>query len=847
METNAQLELARKIVEETGTSLFLTGKAGTGKTTFLRQLRKSSSKRMVVLAPTGIAALNAGGVTLHSFFQLPFGPHVPGKAAEDKRFKVNDQKRKLIRSLDLIVIDEISMVRADLLDAVDDALRLIRRSPEPFGGVQMLLIGDLQQLSPVAKEEEWAMLRSYYASPYFFDSQVLRRCDLATVELTQVYRQSDSRFLALLNKVRSGDASPETLDALNSRCVPGFVPKREDGYIRLVTHNRQADEANLRELKKLSGETFTYKARVEGDFVPSSYPADETIELKVGAQVMFVKNDTNHRYVNGSLGTVTALSKKTVTVRLKDAKEEKPIEVAADRWENTRYELNKETGDIEEKEVGSFTQMPLRLAWAVTIHKSQGLTFGRVVIDASAAFAHGQTYVALSRCRTLEGIVLAAPIPPSAVIADKRVQEFAESQCGRRLDEESLSGMRSAYAMRLLMRLFTFEGERVAMAAVTRLLQEHVSSSMPETVRQWEGALARFDLSVMGVSGTFHRQIERLLRENNGDASAPFLQERLKKGADYFRQALQELQGLSAGLSFVADNKAFAQSRDKQAAELSRMLRVHVPLLEKVALEGFSHKEYIAARAQLVLAAEAAVKGGADGNGGGKKAKVTVPAEVRNAGLYAALVLWRRRVSEENGLPPYTVFSNRALIGIANLSPLSRRELLDVPSVGAAKALRYGEEVLGIVAQHTGKAAAEPHADGAGTAGAGSGKKKKGKSAPEPDLWKEQKPEKTASHLVTLALYREGKGVAEIAAARSFAEATIVSHLAAHVATGEVDVKRLVPAAHIAKVRSALAGLSPDAVPRLSEIRATTGPEVSYAEIHLVLADWKREKGKSAE
>ncbi len=833
METNAQLELARKIVEETGTSLFLTGKAGTGKTTFLRDLRKSSSKRMVVLAPTGIAALNAGGVTIHSFFQLPFGPHVPGAASTDQRFKVNEQKRKLIRTLELIVIDEISMVRADLLDAVDDALRRLRHCPDPFGGVQMLLIGDLQQLSPVAKDEEWALLRNHYASPYFFDSQVLRRCEFATVELTRVYRQSDAHFLDLLNRVRSGDASPDTLSALNSRYVPGFVPKKEDGYIRLVTHNRQADAANDSELAKLRTQAFRYKARVEGDFPSSSYPADEEIELKAGAQVMFVKNATDHRYVNGSLATVVSLSRNIVTVKLKGEPEAKTIEVAADRWENTRYELNKKTGEIEEKTVGSFSQIPLRLAWAVTIHKSQGLTFSRVMIDASAAFTHGQTYVALSRCRTLEGIVLSAPIPASAVIADKRVLEFTESQRERSLDEESLTGMRSRYAASLLMRLFTFEAERVTMAALARLLQEHVAAALPETARRWEDALARFDLNVMGVAGTFHRQIERLLSENGGDTAAPLLQERVRKGAQYFRDALREVQALCGTLSFAADSKVFAKSRDKHADDLSRTLRVHAPLLEKVASEGFEPKEYIAARTRLMLEAEAGSKDST------KKAKVAIPAEVQNAEVYAALVSWRRNTAEENGLPPFAVFSNRALIGIANLLPATRRDLLALPDIGKAKATRYGAEVLEIVAGHTGACSDEEAGSPVGSADVPYLQEK---NEAESGTKKEGKTKKTASDLVTLELYRKGMGIADIAAARALAESTVVSHLAAHVATGEAKVERLVPAAHIATVRRVLAGMSPDSLPRLSEIRAAAGEDIPYAEIHLVLADWKREK-----
>lgn len=414
MESNNDIELARKIIEQTGASLFLTGKAGTGKTTFLRNLRTSSRKRMVVCAPTGIAAINAGGVTLHSFFQLDFGVYIPGMKREGKgRVAFSKEKIRIIRGLDLLVIDEVSMVRSDLLDAVDSVLRRYRDRTLPFGGVQLLLIGDLQQLPPVVVEHERQLLEANYRSPYFFDSHALQQLDYVTIELSKVYRQSDSNFLDLLNAVRDNRADSEVLRRLNERYVPGFNPDDSEGYVRLTTHNHLANMVNDRRLAALQGEAHEFEAKVSGNFPASSYPADLKLTLKEGAQVMFIKNDTgmDRRYYNGMMGKVTTIDDEGLVVTPDDGSD--PINVEPVEWENTKFVVNEETNEINEKTDGVFCQIPLKLAWSITIHKSQGLTFDRAIIDASASFSHGQTYVALSRCRTLEGMVLERPPPPT--------------------------------------------------------------------------------------------------------------------------------------------------------------------------------------------------------------------------------------------------------------------------------------------------------------------------------------------------------------------------------------------------------------------------------------------------
>ena len=428
MENNPELQLAWQFIENTGTHLFLTGKAGTGKTTFLKRLREHTPKRMVVLAPTGIAAINAGGVTIHSFFQISFAPFVPETTFNSAQiqYRYSQEKRNIIRSMDLLVIDEISMVRADLLDAVDATLRRYRNREKPFGGVQLLMIGDLQQLAPVVRDSEWSLLRNYYETPYFFASRALRETTYMTIELEKVYRQNDTFFLSLLNKIRENKADDEVLNELNQRYQQGFQPPKEEGYIRLTTHNNQAQQVNDRELASLPGKPYHFRAEVTGTFPEYTYPADEILTIKEGAQIMFLKNDVSleKRYYNGMIGEVVAVNDSEIYVKEKGSEED--FLLLPEEWGNYKYVLNEETKEITEVIEGTFRQYPIRLAWAITIHKSQGLTFERAIIDARNSFAHGQTYVALSRCKTLEGLVLESPLRKEAIISDSVVDNFTK-------------------------------------------------------------------------------------------------------------------------------------------------------------------------------------------------------------------------------------------------------------------------------------------------------------------------------------------------------------------------------------------------------------------------------------
>lgn len=419
---NFELNVARFIVEKTDMSLFLTGKAGTGKTTFLRDVVRHTKKKCIVLAPTGIAAVNAGAMTIHSFFQFGLGPFVKGVIEPKSDFRIQKSKLELIRNLQLLIIDEVSMVRADLMDHIDVELRRIRRNSKPFGGVQLLMIGDLQQLPPIAHGGEDELLRQYYKTLYFFSSAALKSMKYSCIELKTVYRQTDGHFINILNHARECTLTNQDISDLNTRYIPDFSPRPEDGYIRLMTHNRQVDYINATEMAKLDSHPFTFEAAVTGTFPEESYPTANSLTLKKGAQVMFIKNDPERRFINGTLGEIRSIDKNCIAVRL--AESGKTIEVEPMEWQNIRYQFDDETKEISSKQIGRFKQYPLKAAWAITVHKSQGLTFDKAIIDVHAAFSPGQAYVALSRCRTLEGLVLSSPVSASVFMKDKAVDAY---------------------------------------------------------------------------------------------------------------------------------------------------------------------------------------------------------------------------------------------------------------------------------------------------------------------------------------------------------------------------------------------------------------------------------------
>lgn len=599
---NPELELAWRLVETTGANLFLTGKAGTGKTTFLKNLRSHSSKRMVVLAPTGIAAINADGVTIHSFFQLPLSPYMPGMTydrAERRYFKFGRVKRDIIRTLDLLVIDEISMVRADLLDAVDAVMRRYRDHDKPFGGAQLLMIGDLQQLAPVVKDEEWMLLSRFYDTPYFFSSKALAQASYNTIELKQVFRQQDSSFVALLNQIRENNISDAALTELNRRYLPNFTPPRDSDYIRLVTHNYQALAINERELATLPSEEFSYRAEVEGVFPETSYPADQCLVLKRGAQVMFIKNDPDKRFFNGMIGEVVALDGRNITVRSKDGGGE-AFRLEKAEWTNSKYTLDDVSKEIKETVEGMFRQYPLRLAWAITIHKSQGLTFDHAIIDVSHSFAHGQAYVALSRCRTLDGLVLSAPLQREAMITDDIVDSFVESIDEHRPTDNDISAMQQAYVVKLLDELFDFTGLQSSYNLLLRTLDEHLYRKYPKLLFEYKRLSVIFT-DIIDVARKFKNQYAKLASDLSTEAD--YLGERVRKAAGYFSDKLSELEVLCGKTKVEIESKTVKKQFDDRFSVFVGELSLKIKLLRHEQAPGvsFTAADYLAAKAKILL------------------------------------------------------------------------------------------------------------------------------------------------------------------------------------------------------------------------------------------------------
>lgn len=714
MENNPELQLAWQFIENTGTHLFLTGKAGTGKTTFLRRLKEQSPKRMVILAPTGIAAINAGGVTIHSFFQLSFAPFVPETTfnSSQTHYRFSKEKRNIIRSMDLLVIDEISMVRADLLDAIDSALRRYRDREKPFGGVQLLMIGDLQQLAPVVKENEWEMLKNYYETPYFFASRALRETVYMTIELKTVYRQSDTFFLSLLNKIRENQADDEVLNELNRRYQPGFRPRKEEGYIRLTTHNYQAQKVNDNELASLPGQTYSFRAEIDGTFPEYLYPADEVLTIKAGAQIMFLKNDpsSEKRYYNGMIGEVAAVNDAGMIVRGKDNGNE--FQLLPEEWGNYKYVLNEETKEITEEIEGTFRQYPIRLAWAITIHKSQGLTFERAIIDARNSFAHGQTYVALSRCKTLEGMVLESPLCREVIISDSTVDNFTKEVERNKPGNRQLHDMQKAYFFDLLSDLFNFYSLDQAYKRLLRLIDEDLYKLYPKQLAEYKELAPHIKEKIVEVSQRFRNQYTRLINGSDDYAADQGLQERVRSGAGYFRKELEPVRALFEKTNMPLDNKEFRKQLNERLQALDDALWTKESLLEAMMGQPFTVTGYLKLKAKVTLSLEddsssgsspkapkekRERKGRKERTRSSSKAKVEVPTDILYPELYRTLSEWRAAKAREVSLPAYIIMQQKALMGIVNLLPDTPEALEAIPYFGAKGVQKYGLEILGII------------------------------------------------------------------------------------------------------------------------------------------------------
>lgn len=816
--TNQELQLAFDFIQYTNRNVFLTGKAGTGKTTFLHNLKKSSPKRMIVVAPTGVAAINAGGVTIHSFFQLPFCPFVPASYVSENRtqdqekqkvlpdYKMSREKINIIKSLDLLIIDEISMVRADTLDAVDAALRRYKNRYLPFGGVQLLMIGDLQQLAPVAKNEDREIIEKYYDTLFFFGSRALRSTDYLTIELNHIYRQNDQVFIDLLNKVRDNQVDSEVLNELNKRYIPDFDPDSDGGYITLTTHNYQSLSINDSRLEKLPGRPRTFNAVIEDEFPELSYPTASELILKAGAQVMFVKNDMSRDrlFFNGKIGKITAFEEDAIMVRCPD--DDFPIRVEKAEWQNMKFTLDEETKEIQETPIGTFTQYPLKLAWAITIHKSQGLTFDRAIIDARSAFAHGQVYVALSRCRTLNGLVLSTRIDQRSIIDDPVISGFVSEVKLKQPDRQQLAESRKAYQQMLLNELFDFSPLSRGLDYCLKVIKEHHESILgkPEEILGQAAAGIRTDL--IDVSVKFNPQLSGLIdRDTDTESNVP-LQERVKKAGEYFFGKLEEdLKEIINGFSVETDNKAVRKSVSEAIERLRREVLVKSACLNAVR-SGFTVSKYLEAKAKSAIDIPAV-------RSRTPKTESDSSAIVQHPELFNRLKQWRDGKAKETELPHYMILPQKTMVTLANFMPQSLPAIGLVKGMGKKKTKKFGEELLNIITAYCKEENIEPHAETSDGV---------------------KKPEKIRQDTkkVSYHLFREGMTIAQIAEARKLSQGTVEDHLAYFVGTGEIPVGEFVSPEITNLIVSQLEETDDF---KIGPVKAALGDTVSWGDIRFVV------------
>lgn len=822
--SNTVFTLAADLVAHTSRHIFLTGKAGTGKTTFLKYIREHCAKQMAVVAPTGVAAINAGGVTIHSFFQLPFSPFIPetvGFAAQGEevnnkhsllgRLRLNSDRRKVLQELELLVIDEISMVRCDVLDAIDLVLRHVRnRYDDRFGGVQVLFIGDMFQLPPVVKDVEWNMLKAYYSSPFFFDSLVMKEEPPLYIEFTKIYRQNEAHFIHLLNQVRNNEMDEKGMAALHLRYQPEFFGSMNEGYILLTTHNDKAKEINNNELAKLKAKAFLYKAGVDGDFPANAFPADEVLELKVGAQVMFIKNDPEKakRYFNGKIGVVTELTNEKIFVQCKD--EPEPIEVAKEKWENIRYTLDKSTRSLSEDVLGSFSQYPLRLAWAITIHKSQGLTFEKAVIDAGKAFAPGQVYVALSRCTSLHGLVLHSRIQPQSFFTDERIVQFAKRVLAPDELHKELAAAKKEYQKKILTGLFDFKKAIDIIKELQGYVLQHQSSFNTELFN-WIEELVNNLENLQRTAEKFQSQIKSLSNATHQYADNTSLQERLSKAAGWFAQEIKRL-------SETIQQSPATTDSTMHAKEYNELLReVFVQLAQQQYLMASCNSQFDLEAFQRRKRLFVVPSFGVNAYAGAKEQKV----ELAHPALYYQLKKIRDGICSKKNIPIYYVASSKTLEEMTTYLPQTLEELKLVSGFGDAKAENYGQQFLEVIQQY-----AQERNLPSTIAEKLPKRKRKEKTAAS-----EKKPDtKTES----FRLYREGRSVKEIAGVRQLTPQTVEGHLAHYITTGDIAVEELVSKEKIGMIvpllRDFIKGSS------LTPIKEALPSDISYGDIRLVLA-----------
>ncbi len=820
IERNEMFDLSYRFVTETSENIFLTGKAGTGKTTFLKYLKENATKNIVVAAPTGVAAINAGGVTLHSLFQLPFHPFLPTRNHKEEllgKIRYNKQRQQLLRKMELLVIDEISMVRCDVMDAIDTILKSIRRNYDtPFGGVQLLCIGDLHQLPPVAQNHEWSILQEYYSSPFFFDSMTIKEQMPLLIELNKIYRQKEDSFVRLLNKVRNNQMDADDFEDLHMRYDPLFSPMPGEKYITLTSHNKQAAEINQNKIENLFTNPFTYKAEIEEDFPEHIFPAEAELLLKEGAQVMFLKNDVvAKRYFNGKIGVVKLLEKNKIVVDCDGV----DIEVAKETWENTRYTLNRSDGKLEQETMGSFTQFPLRLAWAITIHKSQGLTFEKVMIDAGASFSSGQVYVALSRCTSLEGIVLLSKLSSATLFSNDNVIKGQQSLTHKGSLAERFTGARQVFTQQLISDLFSFNDIEIGIA----LLLHHITQQQDKLNAEslpWIENIKQHFITDKSVGLKFIDVVSGIMKDEPVIENNAAAQKRISDAANHFEPKFLAYQKTLQNHPLITEHKETSNIINEQLNQLALAIYSAVYYLQ-YCKQPFSVTTFLQHKLKF-----AQPKFNLTCYASGKKEAYT---DVANTELYNTLKRWRDMTVEEENSIIYMVANQATLKEIATYLPLTKKDLLQITGFGKAKVDKYGDAVLEAVEEYCTR-------NGIGTNMHALPKK----AVKEKALREKNAVAKTDTKTLSFNLYKEGKTIAEIAVERSLSVSTIEGHLVPFISEGEIELNDLVPVKKQQLILDAVAIHGSLSHKTLIENLPDT---ITYGDIKMVLAAGKTTTG----